>query len=241
MMCLVEPFAVRHSTDQRDRRIDDEHAEQDHPAPEQPVHHPSGLQREYGQHEPEESAAGITHEDLRRRPIPHQKARVADARTRGAIHKCSPGAATPLRKTALRQTVMASTPAMPSIPSMKFVRLSIQTRYNAAIANPTHPESSTKPIAVSGGTPPSFASTHDAAAKCPTSRQRGATCPRSSTNPISATRAPPPRRLHTLDQASQCDQPIAKRANNVDSAIATPPPRGVAIVCELRRVWHIKK
>ncbi|MNF95925.1 hypothetical protein D3C84_786960 [compost metagenome] len=76
-----------------------------------------------------------------------------------------------------RHTQMASTLAMPSMPSIKLYRFSSHTKYTAASTWPSQPNARVKPNTFTGGKPPSQNSAQKAAAKCPSKRQRAAICP----------------------------------------------------------------
>ncbi len=226
---LVEPFAVRHSADQCDRGIDNEHTKQDHPTPEQPVRHPTGLQRQCAEHESEKAAAHITHEDLGGGPIPHEKAQ----RCRREHERGNPHVLARRRESAQERRTHAdgdgfdASNAIDTIHEIREVEHPDEIQRRDCESDPSRIQHDT-PLRSADGAPPTVASTHNAAAKCPTSRQRGATCRRSSTNPISATRAPPPHRLDTLGQSSRFVQAKCQESHHrrYHDCHAAPSRRG---------------
>ncbi|MOA29765.1 hypothetical protein D3C78_1508030 [compost metagenome] len=74
-MGLVDTLAAQKPMKQRPGGIDDEHRQQDQPAPKQLRRDPGGLERQPAENHPEEPAAGVAHEYSRRREVPDQEAR----------------------------------------------------------------------------------------------------------------------------------------------------------------------
>ncbi|MCY1379322.1 hypothetical protein D9M69_670290 [compost metagenome] len=74
-MRLIHLIAPQQPTKQRPSGIDDEHPQQNQPAPQQLWRHPGRLQREHAQRNTEKATTGITHEDARWREVPEQETR----------------------------------------------------------------------------------------------------------------------------------------------------------------------
>ena len=131
------------------------------------------------------------------------------------------------------QTQIASTLAMPSMPSMKLYRLSIHTRYSAAstMLTPLAPPGTPAGITPAGC---NHTSAHTAAPKCASKRHRAAIWPWSSKKPISATKPPAPVMAQAPATSSAPKATSKGNTPRKHNTIATPPPRGVGVTCELR-------
>src|ERR1039458_2586196 len=96
------------------------------------------------------------------------------------------------RRAPVPATKVPSAAAIPSMPSMKLVKLIIQTRPTTAKQSPTKPQLPRPNPQSNGGIPPRQKTTQPAATKWMQSRSAGGAPKRSSQTPMVATRVPPP-------------------------------------------------
>lgn len=128
-MRLVPPLAARHPPGKRYRRVESEYAEQH--CPNEHRRSPRSL-RCHGKHakaEPEQTRAGIAHEDARRGPVPHQK----PVRCHGHIRDTSASPGGPDTASSRIPGTADDDPcptARPSIPSMKLYKYTHQAMPN---------------------------------------------------------------------------------------------------------------